>query len=591
MSERRVYNVSLCLRSPFMFEGTVNTRTGVDAAFLRDAEDHPVIPSTQVRGVLRAALITLDAATSGGVITAREINALFGEKSTGEEAGQDTPIRACVLFSDLTGPKPDAALQTTRIRIDEATGTVAKGALQVIELAAPLGSECVFTGSLVIRFGKGLNIARTEKALAKAWALVPSIGAYKSAGFGEVVTEKSAISEDAAARAPLAPKTINTNAGRQWFDAVLDRPLLVDAHRLAENIFESATIIPGAAIKGALAQRLELAGLLGDAELSDALTRTRISHAFPIDPDTGRRLELPLGLSLLSSAGALADAIGGGLGKAPLRDGEAVSLLADCKQLDVTKARGALGLRSLEVARLSRTHVKIDEEKLSAVPTKLFATVAVSHKHSDHDPVRWRFCVDFDGSAPARTLRALFAEPIDGLGRSAAIATIKETSAPTDINADSPPAHANLVDIILQTPAMMTGPRKGSEAPQSIFEAHRDYFEEYLDGANLVNLFAERRMAGGYIATRRRPYGADTYYPFIITQPGSVFRLDISAKGARAALEKALGSGLPAVKLNGETVTWRNCAFVTENGYGEIALYRPEVQACASLGIGFEGGL
>jgi RAMP superfamily len=591
MSERRVYNVALCLRSPFMFEGTVNTRTGVDAAFLRDSEGHPVIPSTQIRGVLRAALITLNAATSGGVINILEINALFGEKSTGEEVGQDTPIRACAVFGDLTGPKPDRDLQTTRIKIDEETGTVAKGALQVIELAAPLGSECVFKGSLVIRFGRDLDIARIENALNKAMALVPSIGAYKSAGFGEVVKETSAIAEDAAARTPLVPKEINTSAGRRWFDVVLDRPLLVDAHRLAENIFESATIIPGAAIKGALAQRLELAGLLNDAALSDALTRMRISHAFPIDANTGRRLELPLGLSLLRTDAGLADAIGSGLSQAPLRGGEAVSLLADCKQGDVTNARDALGLRRLEVARLSRTHVKIDEEKLSAVPTKLFATVAVSHKHGNGQQVRWRFCVDFDGGAPTGIVSALLAGPLDGLGRSAAIATLEASGAPADMAAGELAGDANLVDIILQTPAMLTGPRMGNDAQQSIFEAHRDYFEEFLDGAKLVNLFAERTMAGGYIATRRRPYGADTYYPFILTTPGSVFRLDVSAKGARAALENALGSGLPAVKLNGKTVTWRNCAYVPENGYGEIALYSPKVQDCVSLGISFEGGI
>lgn len=593
MTNRRVYDLVLTLRSPFLFEGTVNTRTGVDSAYLRDQDDCPIIPSSQVRGVLRAAMGELANATKGSVISDDEIRNLFGDESAGGVDGSNEPLRACAIFGDLTANHPGAALQFTRIQLDESSGTVKRGSLQVIELAAPIGAEAAFHGQIIIRYPNGLDPARIERSLKKALALTPCIGAIKSAGFGEIIQEKSSVKErekDRVALTPAAPAAVSS--GTLWFDLTLDRPLIVDSVRVAENVFESASIIPGAAIKGALAQRLELAGLKpSEGALDAALEGLRVSHAFPVGSD-GKRLELPLPLSLIHDGAeppAFADAIIAQPGEAPMRNGRAAGFVASAKSKIVDAAREKLGFGELAKVKLSRTHVKIDKDRLSAEESKLFVQVAIAQKNADKSPVSWRFSIELPlGAYQAETAKilALLNDPLDGLGRSSAIATVTAAGAPKDV---APPRNGQkLVSIILLTPAMLTGPRLSDEQ-QSIFEAHKAYFNDRLGGAKLLNVFAARKMAGGYVAMRRRAFGKSTYYPFILTVPGSVFRLDVSDPKAASALDLALRYGLPAAMLDGKAVTWRNCPYVPENGYGEIALH--DLQLAPMDGLEFAGGL
>lgn len=604
MSERRIYDLTLKLRSPFMFEGTVNTRTGVDSAYLRDHEGRPIIPSTQIRGVMRAALGELARATGGSVIKPEEIAILFGSPSSTEGEGSDAPARGCMILADLTGPQPGGPHQTTRIEIEDSSGIVKRGSLQVIELAAPLGSECLFAGSLVVRFPNSLDATRIEAALAKALALIPSIGAYKSAGFGEVLPDGSSFKERSAERFALAPSAgVSAAPVVQWYELVLDRPLTVDAHRVAENIFESSTIIPGAAIKGAMARRLELAGLIDerqDSALISTLAQLVVSHAFPVDPLSGAVLDLPLPLSVLTTGGAFADAIMEMRDTGAVCNEEPVEFAFNAKPKTVHAARSRLSLLALKPVKLSRTHVKIDETSLTAADGQLFAIVAISNKipadHPDNKSsmmtdLRWRFRVNTGNCADAnevQKLLSMFSQPLDGIGRSGSTASIKATAEPSAFGDARKGVAGNVVNVVLRTPALLTGPREG-QSQKTIFDAHAEYFAEKLSGAKLVNIFARREMAGGYIATRRRVFGKSTYYPFVLTAAGSVFRLDVSAPGARNALENALKIGLPAADIFDKRLTWRDCAYVPENGYGEIALHDlnlPSVQ-----GLEFIGGV
>ncbi len=632
MSERRLYDVKLTLRSPFMFEGTVNTRTGVDSAFLRDHAGRPIIPSSQVRGVLRAALGELARATGGKVIKVDEIDLLFGVKSSSSEdaipeAELDAPSRGCIIFADLTGKVPDGSHQTTRIEIEDSAGIVKRGSLQVIELAAPVGSQCTFAGTFVVRYGKGLNATRIEDALTKALALIPSIGAYKSAGFGEVLQGASSLTEKASERFALAPAaSAPASPTVHWFEMVLDRPLIVDAHRLVDNIFESSTIIPGAAIKGAMARRLELAGLIDERQdnaLSAALEQLVISHAFPVDPATvdpatGAICDLPVPMSVVvvedinDKSLHLADSIKEQHGKGAVFLTESVKHPANdstkeliqsgaefhykptefahgAKDRIVNRVRQDLRLTALSPVKLSRTHVKIDAERLTAVDGQLFAMVAISNKipvkqldgNTKQQDLRWRFRVNTGNCTDANEagkLLSLFIQPVDGIGRSGSTATVSPMDEPPDSGDIKTQLASNFVDVVLRTPALLTGPRYDANQQKTIFDAHAEYFAAKLSGTILKNIFASREMAGGYIATRRRVFGRSTYYPFILTAPGSVFRLDVSAPGAREALENALRFGLPAADMSGKTLTikpltWRDCAYVPENGYGEIAIH------------------
>ncbi|MFX9180974.1 RAMP superfamily CRISPR-associated protein, partial [Acinetobacter baumannii] len=75
--------------------------------------------------------------------------------------------------------------RTTRVAINAETGAAKTGALQVVELVAPVGQDVEFTGKAIVRCADG-QANRLVNALRRALALIPAIGGLKSAGFGEV---------------------------------------------------------------------------------------------------------------------------------------------------------------------------------------------------------------------------------------------------------------------------------------------------------------------------------------------------------------------------------------------------------------------
>ncbi|MFZ1679651.1 MAG: RAMP superfamily CRISPR-associated protein [Rhizobiaceae bacterium] len=559
MSERREYRLTLAVVSPFLFQGVVNTRLGVDAAFLREVDGRPVIPAAQIRGVLRAAL---EAMLDRGY-TGISVPDLFGKGSIegGNAAGEvDAPERGALIFSDLVGPAPHPGRETTRIAIDDETGAVERGMLQVIELAAPPGTSCEFTGKVILRLPDSAAADRAEKALSKALRLIPAIGAIKSAGFGAVDPAKAALKRLSAI--PLRPAAgVLPPLDRQIvFDVTFDRPILVDSRRVTDNMFAGSTIVPGAAFKGAVAERLRLAGLAPDkGDLGKALAATRFSHAFPMVEGARGDLALPMSI-VCKGKGDFADISGWARDVAPLDGDEAADFLVTAKDEVKASARKTLRRLKSEIRRLARTHVKIDGAALIADDAALYSTEMVAAKDQT-----WRMSVDFGDVADVestKTILAAVSGGIDGIGRTGATATLSPVDAP-----HAPWKPAASITLLLETPALLFD---GAAAANSMYERYAAYFRDRLGGAVLENFFARRRMAGGYQPTRYRAYGK-AYYPFILTEPGSVFRLTLPDDVARNAVMKALRFGLPAADLDGKAVDWTTCPFVPENGYGEIS--------------------
>ena len=571
--KRSVFRISLRLVSPFMFEGTVNTRFGVDNATIRDIKGRPLIPATQIKGVLKDCCDVL--ARRSNLLKPDDVKWLFGEVSLDKSnadltrTGYNEPRRGALIFTDLVAGDKLGHGETTRIAIDDATGTAKGGALQVIELVASFGAEVGFAGEVVLRGADDEFTARVEKALAAALALIPSIGANKSAGFGEV-----AGSELRKIDAPLSAKTVPANATRVAVEIGFDRPFVVDADRVAENIFEGSTIVPGAALKGAVAERLRRDG--GDPENDPALSRALadliVSHAFPIRD--GKKADRAIPRSLVrsrqeemhdTSGGKeyvwIADAIGFGFGRAPVRkDGNPVQFVASAKDRDMPPLRTLLGLPKSDLRRAPRTHVEISNASGTATEGQLYALIGI-----EPEEYKWRFEIDAGRiSEPQRTrLLTAFATDVEGIGRTNATARIAGVSIAGP--AALPPGDEFVVT--LETPALMFLLPNG----QKSFTLYSSYFSSAFPGAKLLNFFATQRMAGGHVGTRRRPFGR-TYYPFILTEAGSVFRLDVT-DGGRAELTNALARGLPVCSgPDGRDLTWRDCPYVPENGYGAIRL-------------------
>lgn len=575
MSEMRFeLDIELTVKSPFLFQGLANALMGIDAAHLRDEDGRPLIPADQVRGVLKEAMEDI-AVAAPKLVTAADIRRLFGAQSAEVEIGKegsvehDVPQRAELIFTDLVADcLAGAAGETTRVQIDDETGAVKTGHMQVIELVAPFGREVTFKGGLIAFLVPG-DAKRQIEAMTAAFKTVASIGAFKSAGFGEI-TECSVTERKATA---LDIPVVDEAKLQQCYLIKFDRPILVDATWVADNAISGAAIVPGAVLKGALAERLRRAGVDpgGASKLAQALSSMRISHAFPVTETEAPLLEpLPLSLVAVKSGDRFefGDALKVPFGKGAMISGETALFSTDWKDGAFGEAATLLGHAKGDLPiELPRTHTAIGEQGI-AEDQKLFTTIARSTRGR-------KWMVNVDGGTDSleyRQLTALLLEGLDGIGRTGAHATIEPC-----VRTDPPPQPRCVKDkpdqfvIVLRTPAMMTDPCAGGDAKTQ----YERYFESICPDATLKNFYAAQRLAGRYLATRRRVYGA-TYYPFVLSEPGSTFLLE-AKPGMTAALNRGLQmlmrTGLPVVALTGAApLSWRNCPFMPENGFGEITV-------------------
>jgi CRISPR/Cas system CSM-associated protein Csm3 (group 7 of RAMP superfamily) len=625
--DRLTFDLRATVRSPFLFRGLDGRFVGVDVTQLRDETGRPIIPADQVRGVFRQSLAIL---AEHVALPDGDIDDLFGRPSSAtpedDGLGSNEPGRGRILFADLVATKivadPDdpksPALpyvgagvgETTRIAIDDDTGSVAEGALQVLELVAPFGAAVTFEGHIVI-FDAASRADAWAKTLGRALALVQSIGAMKSPGWGEVDAARSSVSRSMI-RSLALPARGRALPERVRLRVRFDRPILVDAKKISGNAFEGRSVVPGAVIKGALARRLELAGLdPSDGDLAEVLSRLRFGHARPEAVRSGEVTERPLPLSLVVAKVGEERRVG----DASLIGPDQGATLAGAPAVFQPDWKGGdYGIAAARLRRaegyddpplVARTHTRIDEGG-GAAEGQLFTTVARSVKRRSTNEAgatvwadrTWLFDVDVraargvDADLTDRVLEALLSDGLDGIGRTGAAATF-EFVAPAPVFPPRPiEGTADLWVVMLETPAAMVDAAAlvdPSGRVVSAEKAYADYWKKVLPTAALVNFFAAQDYRGGYLARRRRLHG-DTYFPFLITRAGSVFVLRTSD---RAGLEGLIQNGLPHFEpVNGAEVTWRNSPWVSENGYGEVRIdHLSDERALvdAVCGVGVEG--
>ena len=591
--------LSITLVSPFLMPGLDVAALGIDAAALRDdcGKGCPIIPADQVKGLLSAACTTLAEAgveIDGVAVTRTLIGRLFGRPSDEDGGEWGAPQRGAIIFGDLTAPPqifgdltapPQKAASFTRVSIDGSTGAAKNGALQTVELVAPLGQRVTFSGTATVRFDPRTMPAPATKTAAEwvaallhtALGVIPAVGGLKTAGFGQVA-EASATMTHAEPLALPTPATALPPVVRRYVH--FDRRLLVDAERVADNVWKGQEIIPGAVFKGALAERLRLAGedTRSGSPFGTALAAMRFSHAFPANTD-GRPAGFTPPLSLCVYAdrndklhGACALSTGGPDALpacAASQTAPAIPRFApDWKDAEREQVLAAIGWPAPpSLTPLPRGHTAIGKDYVAA-DQKLFVDVGLSTHNQ-----KWFLEIGQDKADPARfrDLMATLDQGLDGIGATGARATFTDPGdAPWDwpSSFDSTRTGDGLWAVTLATPALMfREPKPGMDAVAQ----YKDYWETRagvgLEGAVLVDVFASQKLTGGYLGLRRRMYGHDRYYPFVLTQPGSVFLLSGITEEQLKALMR---TGLPARAPEGVSLTWENCPYLPENGYGAI---------------------
>jgi hypothetical protein len=334
--------VVLTVVGPFTTKSAAVGGYDVDAVLLRH-DGLPLLPGSQVRGRLRDALTELAAADPS---LTGQVASWFGPAvMRDDDQLQHGPRGEGWVFSDLLAeerfrsPDPYGRL-LTRIRLDEATGSVAEGALLVAETAAEPGERVKFTGTIDLAARTKDDLVVAVDRLYRGLCWVPSLGSFRSVGFGrldhvaawplrlcawsapdaEVEAARQAVqarldqlqattgSPPVALVARSAPVVVPLSAARYGLTVTVGSPFCVAETRTNRNLRRSVDHLGGAVLKGVVPAQLRFVlGLPADAELGAAGGGTawaelcrhfdalRFCTAFPTDPATpGRPTVLPL---------------------------------------------------------------------------------------------------------------------------------------------------------------------------------------------------------------------------------------------------------------------------------------------------------
>ncbi len=189
-------------------------------------------------------------------------------------------------------------------------------------------------------------------------------------------------------------------------------------------------------------------------------------------------------------------------------------------------------------------------------------------------------------SEVARDLKAVFQEyGIPGVGKLKTHCRVHYQEWTPVNESTAAPLPDGLWIVTLQTPALLVAVAKFTE-PASEDEL-RGLLEQYwvdVSGANMAldDYFARWELAGGEYLQSRQVNGGESYQPYLLVQPGSVFVLRATSTDATAASQRIrswLETGLPIGRgvrevfgLSGDASDWEYCPYIPQNGFGEIAV-------------------
>jgi hypothetical protein len=521
--------------------------------------------------------------------------------STGPPDPGWDPAPARVHFDDFLAAPRTSSLRH-RISIDGATGAARNSHLQVVEAPFGVGESVAFQG--IVRF-----IPRDEweaeslrAALETGLRWIDAFGALRTIGFGRVNCASVALRRDASREG--ASDLLDATESR--IDLIV-RPLgpfVLAQPQPVNNLFESSREISGAALKGTLAASWrEYLGLArgGQVEagmdperpaLAAHFASIRLLHAFPGPAGGPRRRPVTPPLSLVKvKSGPV-----GHPGRERLYDvalcsgprligGRAPAFDLDWKdRADVEQRLGWADPR-----RELRVRTDVNSTTRRAEEGQLFAYERVVPSAE----VTWYGGIDLglipgqERSAVRRQLVGLLDAVgwrLRGLGKTKS-GVLLEGQPEGSLTPAVGCAEGGAERVVsLQTAALLCDPRdlekRGGRA-----ELHDSYQRVWTDlskgSLSLVRYFARQRLAGGRYLHGRFRAAASTYEPFLLTEEGSTFVLEVA--GSPSVAERCLAEwaehGLPLPtwahqrydRGNG-AADWSTCPYLRENGFGEIAV-------------------
>ena len=631
MNQQYELTVSLTIKGPIISSGGGDAMRGLNRVFSCNAEDKPVLRGSHVKGKLREAMQELSTAILGGHC---DLDTLFGKEQQQEDAGPRHPQRAEVLLSDFTlteEPTESRNKRNTRVSIDRRTGTSREQHLQMLQNRFKSGSSTTWNGAISF-FSPDDEAAQAlgEKIeLGLKW--ITALGGAKGTGYGRLEKVTTVCSP--------SPKFTDVSLDGEGsafalcFEFIDD--LLIGGQKKSDsNFVESKNIIPGSTIKGSFARFLNLiCGTISATQTIDEhntavaevypqlakyFSRLRFLHAFPAHPELAaspepaasseeatrpeqvkRPVVIPYsavqgksvnGKYLYFDVALLEEAVLDEQGHAP-------KFQIDWKESEesVAKLRESLGWGSCEI--INKTRTAIAEKTRTAKDEKLYTFQYLTpyqvtdsgEKHS----VRWISSLMLPKIEQVEEKKQLLQELNQAIGygwcsmgkrdsRFRLVDIGKGPHVPHVASRNDVLSQGDHFIILLQTDTLMFDAkalaREGCAIDlQSVYQ---EYWNDITDGSiQLQRFFARQQMSGGYLAKKLYPLYPDCYYPYVLTEAGSVFVLQIRDEAvAKNKLSDFVEKGLPLPKqitallpkVEHPWEHWKTCPYVPENGYGEI---------------------
>ncbi|MBW2739140.1 MAG: hypothetical protein JRE64_09910 [Deltaproteobacteria bacterium] len=580
--------ISLKIQAPFLCSATGPGSWGIDLSFNRNHEGKLSIPKSHIKGKLREAWRELKKTGAFSI----DINRWLG-KGSGDDAGDYTPHRGLMIFSDFVCSDKQDFGQTHRIRIEKTSGTAGEGALITAETPHLSGKITKWSGEIAFPAVDQTEGERVKEHILTGLRWITALGAEKGVGYGRLVEVTSEHFNREESRTDI----ISSPSDTIGLAITMVDPLMIGGVRIKDNYLKSEKILTGTVIKGALAQcvrrRLNLNGNqelnkstpgateAGISNLVRHFEQLRITHAFPSRQSMVRPVKAPLSLVKARDLHDIA------LCKEPeLIYDKAPAFAIDWKDSsDVNFAYGWAQPKTL-----ARTRTAIDTITRRAEEEKLYTFEYICPVDDQDKEITWLSNIYLPENLNEDEREKLSYEIclvahnwFDYIGkRDSRIKTVRVSSEPwpsavsgLDISRDK------ITVLTLQSDALILDPWELKvEDKNSLFEAYKESWNNISDGAfELKRFFAAQKLRGGYIGRRFRINRK--YYPFFLTNAKSVFVLEIKDQAeAERRVEIWLRRGLPIPdwaferygRSSGGRLDWQKCPFTPENGFGEIII-------------------
>lgn len=564
MSLQIDYQLTLTFQGPLLTQSSGTIALGLDVE-MQYYQDLPAINGSLIRGNIRHTLNEFDQILEGELT--KDINTWFGSESISQYKPQRTKIDFD-FFWLLTTNYKKTQNQRTRIAINQRTGTVEEGALQIVEDCFPIGSDNpVFSGKINARFIDRKEQKQFEKWLNKALDYIPAMGSFKGIGWGKLIEAKL---NSQKTEHPTLPE----NATRFGIQLQFDRPFCLGRPRTTEsNQIISDDFIAGNVIKGLIAR------LYNDDKETLAkqlcFDQLIISHALATDKQSNKRAQ-PIPLSFAIYKGKVIDMAGAQ--KTVWKSAPQFS--PDWKEEDKEKINAIMQQGIANLQRLVVVRTEINSANHVSEQGKLFSLECIS-------PEQHLWCADIDLCNIAKekqtsvlsNLQQKLSKGLTGIGKTKAQAKISfhlDKPYKAEVNALTLGRHI----ITLITAARILSPDlsiQGTNSASQLKKAYQNYWQHALDNQQLIldTYFAEQTLTGTYYHQQRHQT-EKKYYPEWLTNAGSVFVLTINDEDTLARLIKLASTGIPAhQEVDGSKANWKTTPYLPEQGYGEIQINNP----------------